>query len=102
LSKGTRPAATVHVIAQAPAWRTPEVRRIVEITNGLYREAKDADGLRRACFEICSSLQHHYSLRWKDESVTSLELDVYTESAKGLALYQAELAPEEESVLLPQ
>ena len=89
LAKGTRPPATVHVIAQSAAWQTPEVRRIVELTNGLYREAKDPEELRQACLEICSYLQHYYTVRWKEESMPAGELNVYSDSAKGAAVYQS-------------
>jgi HEAT repeats len=97
-AKGPDVAATVHVVAQSEAWREPGVGELAAKTGGVYRTAADQAAVAKACFETYSSLLHHYRIGWKDEAADGLELDVYSDSGKGSATYEADYGTKLEPV----
>ena len=84
-------AATVHVIARAPAWQTLESKQLAQTTGGVYRELNDMDQLQQASVQVYSSILHHYRISWAKDA-SRLELDIYSEAGRGSAL--CELTPD--------
>jgi hypothetical protein len=85
-AKGADLGASVHVLAQSPAWDTEEVRQLVGATGGMHRSTSDNDALPEICADTYSSLLHHYRIGWQNGS-GNLELDIYSESGKASASY---------------
>jgi HEAT repeat protein len=86
----TNVMATVHVLAEAPAWQTSAARQLTQKTRGSYRQIASAEKMQQACTEVYSSLLHHYHISW-EEDAERVELDIYSESGKGSAVLELSL-----------
>lgn len=79
-AKRSQLPATIHVIAQSPVWQDASIEHLVLSTGGIHKQV-DADGLPQACFEIHSSLLHHYRISCTDND-EALELEIHAEAGQ--------------------
>jgi HEAT repeat protein len=84
---GAKSGATVHVVAIAAEWRTPEIRRQVTGGGGFFRDVEPAE-LGRACLEIYSALLHRYRVSWEG-SGNDIELEVRSPDGTGTVNYRS-------------
>lgn len=95
---GSKSAATVHLVAVAPEWRTPELERQISDAGG-YVVTADPSEVGQACFDLHSTLLHHYRLSWRTKE-GDLELEVRADTATGVATHsKGGAAPTENGVL---
>jgi HEAT repeat protein len=94
---GSRSTATVHLIAVAPEWRTPELRHQISAGGGYTLDA-DPSEVSAVCFAMHSALLHHYRLDWQ-HTKGNLELEVRADSATGITTYYKGETPLKEELL---
>ena len=86
-AKGPELPATVHVLAESSSWAEPTVQSLANATGGMYRALSEPAALLPGCFEMYSSLLHHYRLAWQGNT-SNIELEIYSEAGRGSATYE--------------
>jgi hypothetical protein len=94
--KGTDLPATIHVLAHSPEWHSGKARELAERTGGTFRTVS-INEIGNACFELYSSLLHHYRIEWSGGADRRIELEISSETGRASAscdFAAADIVPE--------
>ena len=78
--------ARLHVITDGHSpWNQSELQDLSEKSGGTHTVTQGREDARQACFSLCSSLLHHYAIKWKGEPQRPIAVELTTEIGRGSA-----------------